>query len=62
LQVMSGFPDLARASALSCEVPTFLNRALSRATAVTRPTRRRTQGYVQNSRLVPGCSRMLCAC
>jgi len=37
---MSGFPDLARASTLSCEVPTFLNRALSRATAVTRPTRR----------------------
>ncbi len=25
---MSGFPDLARASTLSCEVPTFLNRAL----------------------------------
>ena len=29
LHGMSGFPDLARASTLSCEVPTFLNRALS---------------------------------
>ena len=28
LHGMSGFPDLARASTLSCEVPTFLNRAL----------------------------------
>jgi hypothetical protein len=27
LHGMSGFPDLARASTLSCEVPTFLNRA-----------------------------------
>ena len=26
---MSGSPDLARASTLSCEVPTFLNRAQS---------------------------------
>ena len=29
LHGMSGFPDLARASTLSCEVPTFLNRARS---------------------------------
>jgi len=29
LHGMSGFPDLARASTLSFEVPTFLNRALS---------------------------------
>ena len=29
LHGMSGSPDLARASTLSCEVPTFLNRAQS---------------------------------
>ncbi|MFM8521441.1 MAG: hypothetical protein ACKOBK_04950, partial [Acidimicrobiaceae bacterium] len=38
LHVMSGFPDLAFASTLSCEVPTFLNVAMQAPQHCGRPT------------------------